>query len=239
MMNFTSSPKSRIDSINDGQMQSTDSSNLTRQQTSTSRSLLVRVKGLEQEAWNRLVELYAPLVYHWCRKSGAPPQDVPDIVQDVFQAVYGTIGRFSKTRESDTFRGWMRVITRRKVVDHYRRKQQEPFAAGGTDANFRWSQVPESPDSQTETDQTEEDSSRRVLFRRALELIRPQFSEQSWQAFWRTTVDQQSSAAVGEELGMKPGAVRVAKYRVLQRLRAELGDLIELDQPLDEDPCDA
>ena len=33
--------------------------------------------------------------------------------------------------------------------------------------------------------------------------------------------------AVADELSMKPGAVRVARSRVLQRLRAELGELIE------------
>ena len=32
---------------------------------------------------------------------------------------------------------------------------------------------------------------------------------------------------VADELGMTPGAVRVAKCRVLQRLREELGDVIE------------
>jgi hypothetical protein len=32
---------------------------------------------------------------------------------------------------------------------------------------------------------------------------------------------------VAADLGMSPGAVRVAKYRVLHRLREELGDLME------------
>ena len=35
-----------------------------------------------------------------------------------------------------------------------------------------------------------------------------------------------STADVAEELSMSPGAVRVAKCRVLRRLRAELGDVI-------------
>jgi RNA polymerase sigma-70 factor (ECF subfamily) len=51
-----------------------------------------------------------------------------------------------------------------------------------------------------------------------------EFEERTWQAFWRTAVDGRSAADVGAELGMTPGAVRVAKSRVLHRLREELGD---------------
>ena len=36
----------------------------------TSPSLLLRVQGNDQDAWTRLVNLYAPLVYHWCRRAG-------------------------------------------------------------------------------------------------------------------------------------------------------------------------
>ena len=43
----------------------------------------------------------------------------------------------------------------------------------------------------------------------------------------RTTVDEQPSTAVAAELGMTANAVRMAKSRVLRRLREELGDLVE------------
>ena len=72
-----------------------------------------------------------------------------------------------------------------------------------------------------------EDDADRQLFRRALALIQADFSERTWQAFWRVVVDGRSPADVGDELAMRPGAVRVAKSRVLHRLRQELGDLLE------------
>ena len=62
------------------------------------------------------------------------------------------------------------------------------------------------------------------LIHRALELIRPEFTEHTWQAFWRTVVGEQPAGTVAQDLGMSPGAVRVAKCRVLQRLREALGD---------------
>ena len=62
------------------------------------------------------------------------------------------------------------------------------------------------------------------LLRRALELIRVEFEEPTWQAFWRTTADGLSAIDVAAELGLSPGAVRQAKYRVLRRLRQELDE---------------
>ena len=60
-----------------------------------------------------------------------------------------------------------------------------------------------------------------------LELIRAQFAERTWRAFWLTAVESRPSPEVAVELNMSGGAVRQAKYKVLRRLRRELGDLLE------------
>src|SRR5262249_27343274 len=76
--------------------------------SATPRSLLERVKSSEAGAWERLVELYAPLVHHWCRRWELQDQDRADILQEVFHAVVMHIGDFRKETERDTFRGWLR-----------------------------------------------------------------------------------------------------------------------------------
>jgi RNA polymerase sigma-70 factor (ECF subfamily) len=189
--------------------------------TSTSRSLLARVRRNEPQAWERLVALYTPLVYYWCRKLDVPHQD--DVVQEVFNAVAGNMQRFRKERPQDTFRGWLRTIARSKVMDYYRRGGREPKAAGGTAAQRRLAEVP----ADESIDDEEERQAHSELYQRALELIRSDFQQHTWQAFWRVVVDGQAPKDVAEELGMKPGTVRVAKCRVLQRLRQELGELVE------------
>jgi RNA polymerase sigma-70 factor (ECF subfamily) len=62
------------------------------------------------------------------------------------------------------------------------------------------------------------------LLERALESIHGEFHERTWQAFWRVVVEGRTTSDVGAELQMTPGAVRVAKCRVLLRLRQVLGD---------------
>ena len=65
------------------------------------------------------------------------------------------------------------------------------------------------------------------LSRRALDLVRAEFENRTWEAFWRTAIDGQRPAHVADDLGMSLNAVYKAKSRVLRRLRRELGDLLE------------
>ena len=192
-------------------------------ETSTSRSLLSAAKQDDADAWRRFVRLYAPLVAAWCRRSGVPYQDIADLLQDVFAAVARNLDRFRKERPADTFRGWLATITRNKVRDYYRQRGEEPAAAGGTEASQRLSQVLD-PFSDTDTDDPADEAVLSGVLRRALEAIRSEFHERTWQAFWGVVVEGRTAAEIGENLHMQPGHVRVAKSRVLHRLRQELGD---------------
>jgi RNA polymerase sigma-70 factor, ECF subfamily len=194
--------------------------------TSTSGSLLLQLKGGQAAAWERLTALYAPLVYCWCRGMRLPEQDMPDVFQQVFQSVASHIQGFRKDRPGDTFRNWLRAITRNKVRDHFRRRARQAQAAGGTDAQIYFSRVAD-PAAEDEGAAAHDDEGEiRQLLRVALEQIRGQVHPQTWQAFWRVVVEGKSPEEVGEELAMRPGTVRVAKSRVLSRLRSELGEFL-------------
>jgi RNA polymerase sigma-70 factor (ECF subfamily) len=189
--------------------------------TGTSRSLLAAARVRDQSAWERLVALYAPLVLHWCRQWGLRDDDAADVFQDVFHSVAAHIDSFRKESSSDTFRGWLRTITRNKVNDAFRRQAREPKGAGGSEAQAQLSQLPEPPDLE---DDASADPAVAGLLRRGLEQIRCEFETRTWQAFWLVVVEERDAKDVGAELGMSAGAVRVAKSRVLHRLRVELGD---------------
>jgi RNA polymerase sigma-70 factor (ECF subfamily) len=190
---------------------------------STSRSLLAGAKLDDPSAWERIVRLYAPLVASWCRRWGVAEQDIGDLLQDVFSAVACHLDRFRKEQPSDTFRGWMATIARNKVRDHFRRRAGEPAATGGTEAALNMQQIPD-PNAVEDVPAISDDPLFDELLFKALESIRSEFHERTWQAFWRVAVDGRTAVDVGADLDMKPGAVRVAKSRVLLRLRRELGD---------------
>lgn len=186
----------------------------------TSITLLERVRGGDQDAWHRLFKLYGPLVLHWCVRWGVTGADADDVRQDVFRAVAGGVENFKRDKPGDTFRGWLRVVTRSKLINHVQRQQKHPEAQGGTDAQSKFQQIAE----RELPEDSPEDMS--ALYHRALELVRLEFENSTWQAFWRSAVDGHSPAVIAADMGVTSAAVRKAKSRVLNRLREELGELI-------------
>jgi RNA polymerase sigma-70 factor, ECF subfamily len=207
-------------------MMADDADDRARMGGSTSRSMLAGARVHDPSAWERIVRLYAPLVASWCRRWGVSEQDMGDLLQDVFSAVACHLNQFRKEQPGDTFRGWISTIARNKVRDHFRRRAGEPAAAGGTEACHHMQQIPD-PETLEDVLECSDDPLFGELLLKALESIRGEFHERTWQAFWSVAIDGRPAVDVGAELEMKPGAVRVAKSRVLLRLRRELGDAMD------------
>ena len=190
---------------------------------STSSGLLRRAKGHDEDAWRRLVQLYGPLVDGWLCRAGLQAADVHDVFQDVFQAVAAGIGDFRRERPSDSFRGWLRTISRNKLADHFRRRTTAPVASGGSETLRRLAELA-SPavEYPPEIDETED---LRQLRLRAMELIRGEFEPKTWEMFWQVVIAGRATDAVGRDFGVTPSAVRLAKSRVLRRLREEMEGL--------------
>src|SRR5215510_11946966 len=103
-------------------------------------TLLQRLRSREQDAWTRMLHLYTPMVRAWCHHQGVEGADADDVTQDVFQGVATGLEQFQKDRPGDTFRGWLRGITRHKLVDFFRRRNTQPQAEGGTAAGQQMQQ---------------------------------------------------------------------------------------------------
>jgi RNA polymerase sigma-70 factor, ECF subfamily len=182
-------------------------------------SLLERLRANDADAWRRLVDLYRPLVLFWCGRAGVYAEDV---AQGVFAAAARGLSGFRHDREGDTFRGWLGKVTRNQIFLHFRRNKDQPPAVGGSDA---WQNLQELADPIAAQDDGEE-AEIGLIYRRALEQVRGEFEERTWQAFWRTTVEGRTPTELAEALGMSPAAVRQAKSRVLRRLKEEMGELL-------------
>ncbi len=186
----------------------------------TSPTLVGRVQANDEAAWQRLVDLYGPLIFSWASRSGLAGEDAADVMQEVFAAVANAINRFDPVTRG-RFRGWLFTITRNKIRDHHRRFAGEAEAKGGDTAFQVLAELPDEWDDNA-SDATQHDV--RALYHRAMELIRNDFKPQTWQAFWLSVVEEQSTDDIAKQLGLSANSVRQAKSRVLRRLRAELGD---------------
>ena len=189
----------------------------------TSLTLLQRAQANDPDAWTRVVRLYTPLVYHWCARGGVRGAAADDLVQDVFRAAWSSRENFRRDRPGDTFRGWLRGVTRNTLLMHFRSRNRHPPARGGTSAFVELHHVAD-----PEADLGDEDAPAEIhgLFRRAVELVRGEFEERTWQMFWLTVIEDQSADTVATQFGVSQAAVRKAKSRILHRLKEEVGDLI-------------
>lgn len=66
-----------------------------------------------------------------------------------------------------------------------------------------------------------------LIVARALDVIRPQFSPQSWQAFQLVKFEGLQAVEAAQRLGMTPEAVRAAIHRIKRKLQTELEGMLE------------
>lgn len=187
---------------------------------STNSDLITRAQANEPAAWEQLVDLYAPLIYTWLRRAGASSEDSRDLVQDVLQAVSNHLRRFDQRRSEGSFRGWLWIITHNKLRDFQRRQFGLPAAPGGSAHALIVENIPAG----TLSSFNDSSSPPRHIqdVRQALRVIQNDFKERTWQAFWLYAVEELDATEVGGLLEMSPTAVRLAKLRVLQRLKETL-----------------
>jgi RNA polymerase sigma-70 factor (ECF subfamily) len=181
-------------------------------------SLLQRLREPNaEEAWNRFVALYTPLLVHWTRRLGLSDAEAADVVQEVFVILLRELPKFSY-RPGSRFRGWLWTVTLNKHRERQRLcKQPLAWEAAGEVAS------PE-PDP---GDEVAEAEYRSYLVERAMQLMRTDFEPTTWQACWRYVAEGRPAAEVAAELGISVNAVHLAKARVLRRLRRELDGLLD------------
>jgi RNA polymerase sigma-70 factor (ECF subfamily) len=184
----------------------------------TSASLLERLRQpAHEEAWERFVQLYTPLLFFWARRLGSRDDDAADLVQDVLILLVRKLPEFRYDRQK-SFRSWLCTVTL-NCWRNGRRRAELPREAN-----------PPNLDSLPGSDESSglgEVEYRQWLVGRALELMRTEFQPSTWKACWECVVSARPPAEVAAELGLSVGAVYMAKSRVLSRLRQELADLLD------------
>jgi RNA polymerase sigma-70 factor, ECF subfamily len=184
---------------------------------STASDLLSGARQMEASAWHEVVDRYSWLIFQWCRNAGLNAQDAADVVQIVLAQVAAYLPTFKKDGATGSFRRWLRTITRTKVAEFRRADGKQPHGEGGSAAQRRLLEVPEVAES-SQTDSSDLDDRRRLLWQ-LVDRFEDEFEDSTWQAFWLTVIENQTPAEAATSLNMTPNAVRVAKWRVLARLR--------------------
>ena len=180
-------------------------------------TLLERLRDAQDvRAWERLLELYAPLLYFWALRAGENEHDAADLVQDVLVILVQTLPGFQYDA-SKSFRNWLRTVTLNKLRERKRKLKG---------ATLSLADIPE-PQIADAAEQFWEEEYRKQLLGRALLLMKTDFDEATWTACWRSVAEGKPAAEVAQDLGISENAVYLARCRVLRRLRQELRHLLD------------
>lgn len=171
--------------------------------------------GATDADWRRLLDIYGPLLAAWLARTGVPPAERDDLVQEVLIVVTQQVGQFEH-RGPGAFRAWLRGILANHVRKFFRNRSTAPSL-----------DLDEVADPHSELGRRWDREHDEHLVARALRLVEGDFAPTTWQAFRRQMFDHQRPADVAAELGLSLNAVILAKCRVLKRLRQELYGLLE------------
>lgn len=188
----------------------------------TRASLILRLRHPDDQlAWSEFVEIYQPLIFRLARNKGLQEADSLDLTQEVLARVAKAVGQFDPDG-AGTFRGWISRITRNLVIDFLRSKQRRQLTSDETGIRQMIESLP-----------TEEDSRwfdlehRRQVFSWAAAKIKDEFQETTWNAFWQTSVQQQSVKQVAADLEISHGAVYIARSRVIAKLKQKVSQHLD------------
>jgi RNA polymerase sigma-70 factor (ECF subfamily) len=199
----------------------TDDSPLTRA------SLLVQIRdGTNHGAWQEFMKLYGPVVYGFARKRGLQDADAADLMQDVMRSVSTAINRLDYNRNQGTFRGWLFTITRNRVFNFLSARRLRAQGSGDTSMHQMLEAHPNGSDG---TDEWEVEYQRRIATL-AMDRVKSEFTESTWQAFWLTAVEGKSAGEIAKQIEMSAGAIYVAKSRVLARLKQEVESMRQQEE---------
>jgi RNA polymerase sigma-70 factor, ECF subfamily len=86
-----------------------------------SKQLVLRAMHGETQAFGELVQKYRPLVYSLVLSRTRQPEDVEELVQEVFCRAFEELDGL---RQPELFGGWLRRIAANMVVSWWRRQQR-------------------------------------------------------------------------------------------------------------------
>ncbi len=184
----------------------------------TSLSLLDRLRASDQSAWTRMAAAYIPLIRAWLRPRGVQDADIDDVTQKALAVVSRKVREYDHNGRPGAFRAWLRAIVVNVLRDHLR--------AAGRKAGGDAALLSELEDPASELSRRWDSEHDRHVLAALMDAVRDEFAAATWTAFVRTAIGGEAPTAVAAELGLSANAVRIARSRVLARLRREAGEIL-------------
>ncbi len=186
----------------------------------TQESLLFRLRRqpADEDAWDRFVTSYEPLIQLWCKKRGLAPGDAQDVCQDVLTKLVTALRTFSYD-SSKRFRGWLQIVVNHALSDYQRQRLQEPTRGSGDTQVLELLVNQEARDDLlSRLDQAFDLD----LFDRAMSNVQARVAPHNWQAFVLTDLEGSSIPEAAAWLELETLTVYVARCKIRKMLKRQI-----------------
>ena len=192
----------------------------------TRQSLLSRLRAWDdQESWNTFFQRYGRLIFDVAVKAGLPPAEAEDVVQETVISVAKEMPGFKYDPARGSFKGWLLMITRRRIADHFRKKPREQSVHRTNNGDATSDLLENAVDAEATLDRVWDEEWHRHLTQTAIERVKQQVSARQYQIFDFHVLQQMSTSDVTKALGVNIGQIYLAKHRISRLLQKEIRKL--------------
>ena len=192
----------------------------------TRRSLLSRLRDWDdQESWRVFFDTYWRLLYGVALKAGLSDAEAQDVVQETVVSVAKRLRDFKYDPAVGTFKGWLRLITQRRIADHFRKQGRDAVgharrSDSATTGTGTIERLPHPGSFSLEAVWNEEWE--QALMDAATRHVKRQVAPKQYQIFDCYVLKQWPVAKVKCDLGVSVAQVYLAKHRVARLIKKEV-----------------
>ena len=192
----------------------------------TRSSLVARLRNWEDHgSWQDFFDTYWKLIYAVAIKAGLADAEARDVVQETVVAVAKQLRGDGYDRSKSSFKNWLCLITRRRIIDHFRKRTEAEArpAPRPPDETSRTDTLGRVPDpASLDIDSVWEEEWQKNLVDAAIERVKHQVTPKQFQIFDLSVLRQLAVAEVAVLLKVNAAQIYLTRHRVGSLIKKEV-----------------
>jgi RNA polymerase sigma factor (sigma-70 family) len=194
----------------------------------TRETLIERMRDLGDDAsWQEFFDTYWKLIYRAAVKSGLAHSEAEDVVQETVIGVARKMETFRYDPQICSFKGWLMHVTRRRIIDRFRKRQTQPESTplpADTGTSEIGLQIPD-PAAEGAFEDVWEEEWQKNLMDAAVERVKQTVKAEHFQIFYLHSIRNKTTREISDLLHVSAAKVYVVCHRVARLVKREVQKL--------------
>jgi len=186
-------------------------------------SLLEQLRNLDDHAaWQEFFDTYWKLIYCAAIKSGLSDSEAEEVVQETIIGVARKMETFHYDPAACSFKGWLMHVTRRRIIDHWRRRRGDLTPLETGTATSELGHQIQDPAAVQAFEGLWDEEWEKNLVDAAMERVKRKVNPEHYQIFYLNSVKGMPARDIGKLLGVSTAKVYVVQHRMARLVKSEV-----------------